>query len=219
MLLFVNSVVAMWHVWCVAVPSFWIHLADAELCCCCCKNDLGRLKYANSCSILFVCNAWVLSGGEGDGVRLRTCLLMGGLQTRMWQRDVQDASVLQPCSASAVDVLEFFLFRVGFAMHSVHDLHHCECYLRMAIMARRKACTDLWRKIWSARMKCTIANICYRSWVKSVLEIMGFAVAANSSLPWQASYKFHHWVYTYINQQSALFDQSSSGNILSQCNQ
>jgi len=33
---------------------------------------------------------------------------MGGLQTRMWQRDVQDASVLQPCSASAVDVLEFF---------------------------------------------------------------------------------------------------------------
>jgi hypothetical protein len=34
--------------------------------------------------------------------------MMGGLQTRMWQQDVQDASVLQPCSASAVDVLEFF---------------------------------------------------------------------------------------------------------------
>ncbi|CAK9865611.1 unnamed protein product [Sphagnum jensenii] len=33
------------------------------------------------------------------------CLLLGGLQTRMWQRDVQDASVLQPCSASAVNLL------------------------------------------------------------------------------------------------------------------
>jgi hypothetical protein len=53
-------------------------------------------------------NAYVLSRGEGDGIRVRACLLMGGLQTRMWQRDVQDASVLQPCSASAVDVLEFF---------------------------------------------------------------------------------------------------------------
>ncbi|CAK9206541.1 unnamed protein product [Sphagnum troendelagicum] len=30
---------------------------------------------------------------------------MGGLQTCMWQRDVQDTSVLQPCSASAVDLL------------------------------------------------------------------------------------------------------------------
>jgi len=199
--------------------TFWIHLADAELCCCCCQNDLGSLNYANSSSILFMCNAYILSRGEGDGIRVRACLLMGGLQTRMWQRDVRDASALQPCSASAVDVHGIFLFRVGFAMHSVYDLHDCECYLRTAIMVQGKARTDLWKKIWSARMKHTIANTCYRSWVKSVLEILGFAVAANSSLPCQPGYKFHHWVCTSINQQSALFNQSSSGNILSQCNQ
>jgi hypothetical protein len=90
-----------------------------------------------------MCNAYVLSRGEGDGIRVRACLLMGGLQTRMWQRDVRDASALQPCSASAIDVNGIFLFRVGFAMHSVRDLHDCECYLRMAIMAQGKARTDL----------------------------------------------------------------------------
>jgi len=68
---------------------------------------------------------------------------MGGLQTRMWQRDVRHASAMQPRSASAVDVHGIFLFRVGFAMHSVHDLHDCECYLRMAIMAQGEARTDL----------------------------------------------------------------------------
>jgi hypothetical protein len=65
------------------------------------------------------------------------------IQTRMWQRDVRDASALQPCSASAVDVHGIFLFRVGFAMHSVYDLHDCECYLRTAIMVQGKARTDL----------------------------------------------------------------------------
>jgi hypothetical protein len=209
----------MWHVWCVAVPSFlnsscwcWIVLLLLQkrsqkfkisqllfypICVQCLSPEWWRRRWSKAQSLL--ADGWVAD--THVATRCMRCFCVAALFSFC-------------CSCTGI-----FLFRVGFAMHSVHDLHHCECYLRMAIMAWRKACTDLWRKNWSARMKCTIANICYRSWVKSVLEILGFAVAANSSLPWQASYKFHHWVYTSINQQSALFDQSSSGNILSQCNQ
>jgi hypothetical protein len=52
----------------------------------------------NDSPILKGLNKW-----QGKMVTKSESLLMV-LQTRMWQRDVRDAPVLQPCSAAAIDV-------------------------------------------------------------------------------------------------------------------
>jgi hypothetical protein len=84
----------------------------------CCRQE----EYLSSCSALF----WLmvdfvffvsmisespndspilkgLNKWQGKMVTKNETLLMV-LQTRMWQRDVRDAPVLQPCSAAAIDV-------------------------------------------------------------------------------------------------------------------